>query len=134
MKAFKLVFFSILAMLINMVSLLAQTVEIFITPINPPVDNGEPQMPAVIDEMIDEGVLVKKENGGYAVTNSLNEYWEDNARFPIMLEDGTIIREDSAIWLSPIRRLKLLVGQDMDAQLIDIEEITVGTQDRMPEW
>ena len=136
MEVFKWTLLSTLTMFANMVSLLAQTVEIVgIYPINPPADNGEPQMPEVIDEMIDEKILVLNEDGRYFVNNNLlNEYWEENARFPIMLEDGTIIREDSAIWFSPIQRLKFLVGQDTDAQLVDIEEIAVGTQDRRPEW
>ena len=165
MKAMKLVFFSILAVLANMVSLFAQTVEIVgIIPLSPSADNEEPQMPTIVDEMVDEGVLVKNENNSYFVnTNLLNEYWEDNAQYPItledgtiiddssatipspnfiMLEDGTIIRDSSAVFPgpnftiledgtvvpSPFQQIKWLVGQDTDAQSVNIIDINAATQ------
>ena len=138
MKVIKLALLPVLGMFANMVSLFAQTVEIVgIYPLNPSGENQEPQMPTVIDEMVDEKILVENENNLYFVNTSLlNEYWERNNEnweqnaYPFMTidEDGNIIYKEP-LPTTPVDKLKFLVGQDTDARFIDIVNITPITQD-----
>ena len=131
MKAIKTTLFSTLAMLANMATSLAQdfgVVSMTPAPSSSYLD-WEEQIPEVFGMMTDKKIVRQIEDSQYFVIdyNLMEQYWENNVSFPVVLEDGSIIRDGSTI--STFEKLRFFAGEGTKVEMVNIMDITAATQD-----
>ena len=132
MKAAKLAFLSTVAVLANMARLLAQDFGVIkIEPPYPWMENGESEVPPVLDNMVNDEIITRIEDSEYFVVDYglLEQRWEDSfGPSHVVMEDGSILR-DGAAFISSFQKLKLLAGEDRNVNVVNILGMTTATQD-----
>ena len=79
--------------------------------------------------MTDKNIVRQIEDSQYFVIdyNLMEQYWENNVSFPVVLEDGSIIRDGATI--STFEKLKFFAGEETKVEMVNIMDITAATQD-----